>query len=110
MSTSPYRDIPTQDLLVRCGEGDTIIEGKHQDRRASTDIENPIIHPQYELSQKSIPEYDIALIKVDREFDLNPNVNTICLPSGHSDWETKINPEDCYATGFGQDEYGKLDG
>jgi len=98
-------DIPIENLLVRCGEGDTIIEGKYQDRRAATDIINPQIHPNYRLAQNSIPEYDIALIKVEKEFDLNPNVNTICLPNGPNDWATTINPADCYATGFGQDEY-----
>ena len=101
------RGIAADNILVRCGEGDTIVEGQSQDRRASTDMTNPIIHPKYTLTSKDVPEYDIALIKVNEEFDLNPNANKVCLPSGLSDWRGKINPKDCYATGFGKDEFGK---
>ena len=44
----------------------------------------------------------MAVIKVETKFKLNRNVDTICLPTNHNDYD----PNDCHATGFGQDVYG----
>ena len=85
---------------MRCGEGDTIVDGHYQDRRAL----EKVTHEQYKLSSQSIPEYDIAVIKVESNFKLSTNVDTICLPTSHNDYD----PNDCYATGFGQDVYGSI--
>lgn len=89
--------------MVRCGEGDNIEDeqSKHQDRFAKSE---PVRHPQYKLTSQKIPEYDFAVIKVDRAFDLNINVDTMCMPTSHSDYD----PKDCYATGFGKDRWGKV--
>ena len=44
----------------------------------------------------------MAVIKVETKFKLNKNVDTICLPTSHNDYD----PNECHATGFGQDVYG----
>ena len=102
-STSLNRDIPKEKLVVRCGEGDDIEDehSRHQDRFA---LSEPVRHPDYTLTSQKIPEYDFALIKVDRPFELNINVDTMCMPTSHNDYD----PNDCYATGFGKDRWGKL--
>ena len=89
--------------MVRCGEGDDIEDehSRHQDRFA---LSEPVRHPDYTLTSQKIPEYDFALIKVDRPFELNINVDTMCMPTSHNDYD----PNDCYATGFGKDRWGKL--
>ena len=89
--------------MVRCGEGDNIEEehSRHQDRFA---LSEPVRHPDYTLTSQKIPEYDFALIKVDRPFELNINVDTMCMPTSHNDYD----PNDCYATGFGKDRWGKF--
>ena len=92
------REIPTDNLIVRCGEGDTVVEGQHQDRWAL----EKVTHEDYKLTSQSIPEYDLAVIKVESNFKLSTNVDTICLPTSHDDYDAN----DCYATGFGQDVYG----
>ena len=92
------RNIPLDNLVVRCGEGDTITEGQHQDRWAM----EIAIHENHKLTSQNIPQYDMAVIKVETKFKLNKNVDTICLPTSHNDY----NPNDCHATGFGQDVYG----
>ena len=76
VSTFFDRDIPNEKLVVRCGEGDNIEEehSRHQDRFA---LSEPVRHPDYTLTSQKIPEYDFALIKVDRPFELNINVDTM---------------------------------
>ena len=76
------REIPTDNLIVRCGEGDTVVEGQHQDRWAL----EKVTHEDYKLTSQSIPQYDLAVIKVESNFKLSTNVDTICLPTSHVDY------------------------
>ena len=74
---------------------------RHQDRWA---LEEPSRHPNYNLTPQKIPEYDFAVIKVNKDFILDEDVNIIELAKSHNDY----NPKDCYATGFGKDKWGKI--
>ena len=88
--------------MVRCGEGDTIVDGQHQDRWALKKVN----HENHKMTSQSIPLFDMAIIKVEQKFKLDVNVDTVCLPKSHNDYD----PNDCHATGFGQDTYGKCQG
>lgn len=92
------RNLPSSVLNVRCGEWDTQREIEplpSQDRSVS----RVIIHPRY---HNRTLEFDYALLFVKKEFKLAPNVDVTCLPHDLEDFNTK----DCYATGWGKDEFG----
>jgi len=88
-----------QNLKVRCGEWDTrqVIEPlKHEDRNATT----VSVHPAYNTRNL---QNDFALLHLEYDFILQDHINTICLPNVYN----AINPEGCFATGWGKDKFGK---
>lgn len=84
------------DLVVRLGEWDTQRTYelfKHQQRSVRT----VVTHPNYvALSLQN----NYALLFLDSPAELTPNVDTICLNDAYD-------YENCYATGWGTDKYGK---
>jgi secreted trypsin-like serine protease len=85
-------------LKVRCGEWDTQTEDEpypHQDGYVS----NFINHPGF---KKSSLHNDVAVLFTTSDFTMERNVDTICLPDPE---EIFVN-EDCFATGWGKDEFG----
>ena len=48
---------------------------------------------------------DVAIIVMQEEFILSHHVGTICLPN--QDDYSNINWKNCYATGWGKDQWGK---
>jgi len=86
-------------LKVRCGEWDTQTESEaypHQDRYVS----NFVVHPLFN-SQNLFNDYAVLFTTAD--FTMDHNVDTICLPQPE---ETFVS-EDCFATGWGKDKFGK---
>merc|ERR1712186_45842 len=86
-------------LKVRCGEWDTQTETEaypHQDRYVS----NFVVHPLFN-SQNLFNDYAVLFTTAD--FTMDHNVDTICLPQPE---ETFVS-EDCFATGWGKDKFGK---
>ena len=51
-----------------------------------------VVHPQF-----SMPDNDLALLKLHRSARLTRYVGTVCLPNGHEPQEGEV----CYATGYG---------
>ena len=87
--------------MVRCGEWDT--KGRdqefypHQDR----EVAKVTVHPAYNSHNH---ENNIALVHLVQEFELAPNVDTICLPDEFAG-EDGFLPEGCYASGWGKDDF-----
>ncbi|XP_071543204.1 LOW QUALITY PROTEIN: phenoloxidase-activating factor 2-like [Panulirus ornatus] len=86
-------------LKVRLGEWDTQRTYElypHQDRG----VTKVVIHEGYLAG----PLFnDFALLILDEPADLVPNVDTICLPGTAPNY----NGNDCWATGWGKDKFGK---
>ncbi|XP_071543203.1 phenoloxidase-activating factor 2-like [Panulirus ornatus] len=86
-------------LKVRLGEWDTQRTYElypHQDRG----VAKVVIHEDYLAG----PLFnDFALLILDEPADLVPNVDTICLPGTAPNY----NINDCWATGWGKDKFGK---
>ena len=63
------------------------------------DVQSITNHPVF-VGGRSLLN-DIALLHLKSEFELNDNVNTVCLP-GFGE-ENDFDPEDCHAMGWGKD-------
>ncbi|XP_071543202.1 phenoloxidase-activating factor 2-like [Panulirus ornatus] len=86
-------------LKIRLGEWDTQRTYElypHQDRG----VTKVVIHEQF-ISDNL--HNDFALLILDEPADLVPNVDTICLPETAPNY----NINDCWATGWGKDKFGK---
>merc|ERR1712015_166006 len=86
-------------LKVRCGEWDTQTETEaypHQDRYVSNFVVHPLFNGQNLF-------HDYAILFTTADFTMDHNVDTICLPQPE---ETFVS-EDCFATGWGKDKFGK---
>lgn len=88
------------ELIVRAGVWNSqVIEEvyKHEDR----DVSEIITHPDH---NKRTGGYNIALLILKEEFELDKHIQTICLPPA-----TYTIPDNviCTATGWGRDVYGK---
>jgi len=97
-----FLDNPGQ-VKVRCGEWDTqqVIEPrKHEDRNAYE------IHLHPLFNSRNL-QNDFALIHLNSEFVLQPHINTICLPDQDLLDQFDFRSENCFATGWGKDEFGK---
>lgn len=84
---------------IRAGEWDTQHTQElypYQDR----DVETIVVHPQYYAGALY---NDIAVLRAKSPFEFAENVNTICLPPQG----TVMDSNECYATGWGKDEFGK---
>ncbi|XP_040570521.1 phenoloxidase-activating factor 2 [Lepeophtheirus salmonis] len=95
--------IPKENILIRCGEWDTqkeIEPSQHQDRF----VEDVKIHPQF--NPKNLKN-DFALLFMEEDFKLAPHIDTICLPD-NLDGIGSYDKNDCFATGWGKDKFGKL--
>jgi len=90
-------------IKVRCGEWDTqqVIEPrKHEDRNAF----EISLHPLF--NERNL-QNDVALIHLQTEFVLQPHINTICLPDQGLPNDLDFNRDNCFATGWGKDKFGK---
>merc|ERR1712061_764259 len=86
-------------LKVRCGEWDTQTETEaypHQDRYVSHFVVHPLFNAKNLFN-------DYAVLFTTADFTMDHNVDTICLPQPE---ETFVS-EDCFATGWGKDKFGK---
>ena len=63
------------------------------------DVQSITNHPVF-VGGRSLLN-DIALLHLKSEFELNDNVNTVCLPEFGE--ENDFDPEDCHAMGWGKD-------
>lgn len=86
-------DLKPEDLKTRCGEWDTMTTKEpfpHQDRNVA-EIK---IHEHYRPGSHF---NDVALLVLDKPFDLAENVNTVCLPPQDFNFSDRR----CLATGWG---------
>ncbi len=85
--------------MVRAGEWDTTNDYEpypHQDRY----VTKVLRHPDY----KPGPYYNnIALLFLDKPFDLDRHIDTICLPKPGFQF---LPGTECVVTGFGKDAFG----
>ena len=96
-------DVDPATLKVRCGEWDTqqtVEPVKHQDRYAK----HVSIHPEFNPLNL---QNDFALIHMAENFILSPAVDTICLPDRAQEENSQYLKENCFATGWGKDKFGK---
>ena len=63
------------------------------------------VHPFYVPDVDEKKRYNIALLFLEKDFELNENMNVVCLPSEQS-YDDYI-PETCVATGFGERPEGQ---
>ena len=63
------------------------------------------VHPFYVPDVDIKYRYNIALLFLEKDFELNENMNVVCLPSEQS-YDDYI-PETCVATGFGERPEGQ---
>ncbi|XP_050319517.1 phenoloxidase-activating factor 2-like [Bactrocera neohumeralis] len=92
-------DKQTAPLMVRAGEWDLETTQEplmHQDARVS----EIIVHESF---SRSTIFNDIALLILETPFTFAPNVQPICLPEAGTIFDNKR----CFATGWGQDKFGK---
>ena len=59
------------------------------------------IHEQFDAETL---RYDVALLRLKTPAELAAHVNTICLPDGD---DYSIDFSDCFATGWGQESFGR---
>ena len=105
-------ELAASDLTVRCGEWDLFQEDngdelyKHQDRQ----VQFVSIHPWYihALNGKRKLYNDIAILHTEHEFELAPNLDTICLPTIPEQREQNYDPSNCVVVGWGKDAPGDL--
>lgn len=84
----------TSDIVVRAGEWDTQTAGEifpHQDRVVS----EVKIHEHYRPGSHF---NDIALLFLEKPFEIAENVNTVCLPPQ----DHVFDHQRCFATGWGE--------
>ncbi|XP_041781887.1 phenoloxidase-activating factor 2-like [Anopheles merus] len=90
---------PKKQLLLRAGEWDTQTRHEiylHQDRR----VAEVILHEAFD--NESLAN-DVALLTLVEPFVLGENVQPICLPPR----ETSFDYQNCFASGWGKDQFGK---
>jgi len=97
-----YLDDPSV-IKVRCGEWDTqqVIEPRRHEDRNAFEIS---IHPLF--NERNL-QNDVALIHLQSEFVLQPHINTICLPDQYLPNQVDFASNNCFATGWGKDKFGK---
>ena len=104
MSTFPVPFIcrhRADQLVARVGEWDTNNDDTvypHQDL-AVADI---ISHEQFDAGKLW---YDVALLRLKTPAVLSAHVNTLCLPD--EDDFFRIDYNDCFATGWGKESFGR---
>merc|ERR1719264_547192 len=92
-----FQQEPTK-LKIRCGEWDTQNQTEprpHQDRY----VQNLDIHPEF--NPRNLAN-DWAVLYTSQDFDLQPHIDTICLPQP----EELFDFQTCFATGWGKDQFG----
>ncbi|KAF6200045.1 hypothetical protein GE061_006345 [Apolygus lucorum] len=82
-----------QRAVVRAGEYNTKLQEKYQERF----ITKIITHPAYD---DDTLHNDMALLVTDKDFQLAPNVNILCLPME----EDRIVVNDCIVAGWGNNK------
>lgn len=87
-------------MFIRAGEWNTLYANEtipHQDRSLS----NITLHPEF----NNVTLYnDVAILKLDQPVLYANNVQPICLPKA----EDKFTGQNCIATGWGQNAFGKV--
>ncbi|EDW13537.1 phenoloxidase-activating factor 2 isoform X2 [Drosophila mojavensis] len=86
-------------LIVRAGEWDTQTKVEiipHEDRY----VKEIIYHEQF---NKGSLYNDVALLFLENPFNLQMNIQPICLPNIGEEFEL----DRCYATGWGKNKFGK---
>jgi hypothetical protein len=94
-----FRNATNDDLLVRLGEYDlksTKEEFQFQDLR----VRDIIIHPQVNYRNGL---NDIAILELEPEAKMAPNIGPICLPDDRDVYENMR----CTVTGWGKNKFGK---
>ncbi|XP_018026668.1 phenoloxidase-activating factor 2-like [Hyalella azteca] len=94
-----FGEFPWIDQRVRLGEWDTQRTYElyqHVDRR----VKQVVTHEQYNAGSLS---NNYALLLLESPVTLSPHIDTICLP----DENTSIDPNKCFVTGWGKNEFGK---
>lgn len=89
-----------QRLIGRGGEWDLQSSTEQVYPHADRAVIRAIIHAQF--NNKTLAN-DIALLQLDRPFQIGTNVNTICLPPANVFTDANVR---CTATGWGRDQLG----
>ncbi|KPU77202.1 uncharacterized protein Dana_GF27347 [Drosophila ananassae] len=86
-------------LKVRAGEWD-MKTNSEQYANVDARIRRIVSHPNFE-PENGNPEYNIAILLLDRPFSLTPHVYPICLPSP----ERSFDLARCITNGWGQEKF-----
>ena len=96
-------------IMVRCGDWD-ITEDTELIASQERSIRTISIHPEYSGTKSSGGhnqlEFDFGLLHVTQEFQIEDNVNTICLPPFSNIRAQEYNQKNCVAMGWGKHQFG----
>ena len=103
-----YRNVPKENLLVRCGDWDRQIETSAEEFLHYQDqtISSVSIHPKYSGSSGTASEglhNDIAILFVQNDYNLDKHIDTICLPEIPNQRNGQYDENKCVAMGWGAD-------
>jgi len=89
---------PSQ-LFVRCGEWNRYEDSEHR-RHQDRNVKYISNHPRYSGVVRL--ENDVSLLHLTEEFNLDPHLDTICLPELIDNREDNYDKEKCVAMGWGK--------
>lgn len=92
--------IDSMKLVIRAGEWELHTKKeicRHEDRG----VKKVIRHEQFKHSD--VMQNNLALLVLDRKFEMSPFVNTVCLPPQHMNFDYKR----CFTTGWGKTKFGR---
>jgi len=90
-------DIPVVDILVRCGEWDTVADDPLPYQERSVTIIQ--VHPCYNSNNL---HNDLALLFVVEKFNEEPHIKPACIPQPDTTWPR----QECVSNGWGKDKFG----
>eukprot|EP00090_Calanus_glacialis_P004714 TRINITY_DN13548_c0_g1_i3.p1 TRINITY_DN13548_c0_g1~~TRINITY_DN13548_c0_g1_i3.p1 ORF type:complete len:457 (-),score=110.09 TRINITY_DN13548_c0_g1_i3:90-1460(-) len=91
-------DVTPADLIVRCGEWDTLSEDPLPFQEIGVDSMQ--IHPCFNNDNL---HHDVALLLMVQHFTLTAHISPVCLPSPGTEWP---GGQPCVSNGWGKDRFG----
>ena len=97
----PNRKYKPAEIKIRCGEWDISDDIEERYDIQERDVDVVSIHPLYTEGRKNNLRlyHDVALVHTTEEFEIAPNVNTMCLPNSVN--EDNFSEKNCHTMGWG---------
>lgn len=92
-------------LKIVAGEYNLALSMAESQDRQEREVSKTFKHPYYRVGEGKIVDNDIALLKLDKPLELNPQVWPACLPSQNEELEAQLNAT---ILGWGAKSYLRL--